>query len=665
MAVDYTYAYMARLPIPGSDDGEWGTILNEFLSVELSGDGTLVRSSDILTAKQKSNSAVQSINGKTGTAIAITAEDVDALTLDDAQQVFIAGKSQATAPANPEIDSLWYDTTTETWKRWDGTTWATYTSDPTPTPTPSAQQQVDSGFAPKRAGMQSIAFPVELGVARAASTVPIGAKPMVWAESFGKPGVLRKIWYAANGGSADPNSFVENKGIVRVFLDDETTPAIELPFNEFFGYGVRGGTFSNERIGRTARDSNGQSGGYRYLHAPFTRYLRVEVENTTSSDVIAVYGSADFTLLAEPLTETGQRAFKIARAHNEAHPKQTPLTVLDVDGSGQLESIIASFNSASDNEFAALEGNVLVYVDGESYPSWRSSGIEDFVNGAWYNVPVGGYPAGRAGNTDLSSGLSTSMYRFFVHDPIVFHSHIKVVIWVGQPGQGNWNENTTTASAHVGYWLDAPTAISYRTADTTQPLLTDGMNYSGTLSASTWNQYVDRTQATGGGSVITVNRAGTSADQDVRIARKGVTLPANFWIEGKVRITNATENAQEIGLIAKGNSPDPYFGSAVHVMFVRQNQYDWVIQARDDFDGPFVVQISNGLDMTNMWVWLSLKVIGSRITAYWKPDTTNAPWVPIGSWTTAKNGEAIGFASYNAGAEIDQLNIYPLRTVTE
>lgn len=31
---------MARLPIPGSDDGTWGDILNDFLSVEHNPDGT-------------------------------------------------------------------------------------------------------------------------------------------------------------------------------------------------------------------------------------------------------------------------------------------------------------------------------------------------------------------------------------------------------------------------------------------------------------------------------------------------------------------------------------------------------------------------------------------------------------------------------------------------
>jgi len=33
--------FMARLPVPGGDDGDWGDILNDFLSVSLNSDGTL------------------------------------------------------------------------------------------------------------------------------------------------------------------------------------------------------------------------------------------------------------------------------------------------------------------------------------------------------------------------------------------------------------------------------------------------------------------------------------------------------------------------------------------------------------------------------------------------------------------------------------------------
>lgn len=38
---------MARLPVPGSDDGTWGTVLNDFLGVEHNSDGTLKDSGTI------------------------------------------------------------------------------------------------------------------------------------------------------------------------------------------------------------------------------------------------------------------------------------------------------------------------------------------------------------------------------------------------------------------------------------------------------------------------------------------------------------------------------------------------------------------------------------------------------------------------------------------
>lgn len=66
---------MVRLPIPGSDDGRWGDILNQFLSVEHNSDGTLKRASAI----DAGASAIQSINGKTGQIVSLDATDVSAV----------------------------------------------------------------------------------------------------------------------------------------------------------------------------------------------------------------------------------------------------------------------------------------------------------------------------------------------------------------------------------------------------------------------------------------------------------------------------------------------------------------------------------------------------------------------------------------------------------
>ncbi len=103
---------MARLPIPGSDDGTWGTILNNFLDVSHNQDGTLIPSAVANAgAEQTANKGkaggyaaldasanvprsqlnnvpaapVHSVNSQTGT-VSLTASDVGAIPLTDIGQ---------------------------------------------------------------------------------------------------------------------------------------------------------------------------------------------------------------------------------------------------------------------------------------------------------------------------------------------------------------------------------------------------------------------------------------------------------------------------------------------------------------------------------------------------------------------------------------------------
>lgn len=56
---------MARLPIPGSDVGVWGNILNDFLSVELNADGTL-KASGTISTKANTSTTISAGTGLTG-----------------------------------------------------------------------------------------------------------------------------------------------------------------------------------------------------------------------------------------------------------------------------------------------------------------------------------------------------------------------------------------------------------------------------------------------------------------------------------------------------------------------------------------------------------------------------------------------------------------------
>ncbi|HEV7928530.1 MAG TPA: hypothetical protein VGP12_00195, partial [Nitrosospira sp.] len=55
---------MARLPTPGGDSNTWGTILNDFLSVEHNSDGTL-KSGGSLAAKADDSAVVHDSGNET------------------------------------------------------------------------------------------------------------------------------------------------------------------------------------------------------------------------------------------------------------------------------------------------------------------------------------------------------------------------------------------------------------------------------------------------------------------------------------------------------------------------------------------------------------------------------------------------------------------------
>lgn len=92
---------MSRLPTPGGDNGNWGQILNDYLSVEHNADGSLkIRDEGIpatiadgsITASKLSSSlnsmvanaqtAVQSVNGKTGQSVTLAAADISDVVAD-------------------------------------------------------------------------------------------------------------------------------------------------------------------------------------------------------------------------------------------------------------------------------------------------------------------------------------------------------------------------------------------------------------------------------------------------------------------------------------------------------------------------------------------------------------------------------------------------------
>jgi hypothetical protein len=87
---------MSRLPVPGSDDGTWGTILNDFLNVSHNADGTLSSSA------VSSAAPVSSVAGKTG-AVTLAKADVGLGSVDNTADT---AKPVSTAQAAADAATL-------------------------------------------------------------------------------------------------------------------------------------------------------------------------------------------------------------------------------------------------------------------------------------------------------------------------------------------------------------------------------------------------------------------------------------------------------------------------------------------------------------------------------------------------------------------------------
>ena len=104
---------MTRLPVSGADDGTWGNVLNDYLSIEHNSNGTLKKAADIAQAKSDAASALSSAqtantNLTTHTAASDPHSSASyAILAGGGRRIFV----QATDPAgSAQNGDIWIDT---------------------------------------------------------------------------------------------------------------------------------------------------------------------------------------------------------------------------------------------------------------------------------------------------------------------------------------------------------------------------------------------------------------------------------------------------------------------------------------------------------------------------------------------------------------------------
>jgi hypothetical protein len=230
------------------------------------------------------------------------------------------------------------------------------------------------------------------------------------------PGVIVGIWCTV----ASPDKYFLRRTLLRMYWDGETTPSVDVPLGDFFGTGFQYKQYITPYTGMS-------SGGYYcYFPMPFGRTARVEVVNETGEEINSFYYHINYQQLPEPLDGDVAYFHATWRREPRTHPGKA-YTLLNAEGRGHLVGVNMSMQSYN-NDMQYLEGDEMVYVDGEKAPSIAGTGTEDYFNSGWY-FNKGEFAAPYHGLILKDDSLQRiAAYRFHIQDAIPFTKSLHFAI---------------------------------------------------------------------------------------------------------------------------------------------------------------------------------------------------------------------------------------------
>jgi hypothetical protein len=232
--------------------------------------------------------------------------------------------------------------------------------------------------------------------------------------------------------------------VIRMYWDGDKYPSVECPIGAFFGVGF------GEQKDYTSLPLDENSGGYNcYWPMPFHRSARWTLTNGSGKLLESFYYNIDFIALDSLPADT--RHFHAQfRRENPTTPGMN-YTILETSGEGHYVGT-ALFMTGLTMEF--LEGNEMVYIDGDSKPTLEGTGTEDYFSSGWY-FDRGVYSAPYHGVVIKDEKRPRiSAYRWHVEDAIPFSKSIRFTIEHGA-------ENTVPAdySSVAYYYLAGPSPM--------------------------------------------------------------------------------------------------------------------------------------------------------------------------------------------------------------
>jgi hypothetical protein len=256
---------------------------------------------------------------------------------------------------------------------------------------------------------------------------------------IGGAGIVRHLYFSIWGGPHYLRDLV-----LRAYWDGSDTPCVEVPFGDFFGLGhERPRFYSSLMITVNPGDLGvfGTFGFNSYFPMPFANGARFTLTNEGGDPVNAVWYHIEY----ERMDELPPRLGRFHSIWNRVNPTaaigpaiDTTLhaginatgehnyVLLDAAGHGSVVGLFLNVDNRMGGWYG--EGDDMIFIDGERWPpSYHGTGSEEIFGGGAcptreYAGPYTGFHL--IGNPDYTG--KTSMYRFYLHDPIRFRRSIRM-----------------------------------------------------------------------------------------------------------------------------------------------------------------------------------------------------------------------------------------------
>jgi hypothetical protein len=238
-------------------------------------------------------------------------------------------------------------------------------------------------------------------------------------------GIITRMWLTFSGWfwmHWEPQTYTDptilKKLILRMYWDGNDFPSVEAPIGDFFGIGhCEYRQFLSKFIGMSS------GGFYNYFPMPFSKGVRIEVENMHDKVVPYVFINANYQALDELPREAGRFH---CLYHAGTNPGAAPLVILKAGGRGHFAGCCLSLQGKDENYLSYLEAPEYIYIDTDdkTVPTFAGTGMEDYFNGGWYFRE--GEFDGMYHGVPLKDVLRSmiTMYRFHETDAICFDKSI-------------------------------------------------------------------------------------------------------------------------------------------------------------------------------------------------------------------------------------------------